>query len=215
MIKDTCKSILCFGDSNTFGTNPSGGRWPRTVRWPGRLQQLLGEDYYVIEEGCGGRTTCHDDDLELCKNGRRALPVALATHKPLDLVIIMLGTNDMKHRFSLLPCDIAYGAGELVRLVKSYPYGPGYKTPEVLLVSPILLGEHIEGSIYTGFSHEAYETSRLLAPWFRRQAEACGCLYLDAAQAAGPSPRDQLHMEAEDHLALAQRVADMVRQAIG
>ncbi|MFQ7098513.1 MAG: GDSL-type esterase/lipase family protein [Christensenellales bacterium] len=88
MIRDNCKNILCFGDSNTFGSNPSGGRWDRTKRWPGRLQQLLGEDYYVIEEGCGGRTTSFDDTLELDKNGRRALPVALARW-PLDLVIIM------------------------------------------------------------------------------------------------------------------------------
>lgn len=142
---------MCFGDSNTFGSNPSGGRWDRTKRWPGRLQQLLGEDYYVIEEGCGGRTTSFDDTLELDKNGRRALPVALATHKPLDLVIIMLGTNDMKHRFSALPCDVAYGAGELVQLVQRYPYGNAYPIPKVLLIAPIWLGEHIEDSPCTGF----------------------------------------------------------------
>lgn len=176
MIRDNCKNILCFGDSNTFGSNPSGGRWDRTKRWPGRLQQLLGEDYYVIEEGCGGRTTSFDDTLELDKNGRRALPVALATHKPLDLVIIMLGTNDMKHRFSALPCDVAYGAGELVQLVQRYPYGNAYPIPKVLLIALIWLGEHIEDSPCTGFSHEAYVVSGQLAPWFesrRRRMAVC------------------------------------------
>ena len=65
------KTILCFGDSNTFGTNPSGGRWPREIRWPGRLQQLLGNEFYVIEEGCGGRTTVWEDNLELyLRSGR-------------------------------------------------------------------------------------------------------------------------------------------------
>ena len=106
-------NILCFGDSNTFGTNPCGGRWSRDVRWPGALQQRLGPAYYIIEEGLGGRTTVIEDTLEPDKNGRRHLPVALRSHRPLDLVILMLGTNDMKHRFSLLPADLARGAAEL------------------------------------------------------------------------------------------------------
>ena len=212
MIKDSYRTILCYGDSNTFGTNPSGGRWYRSKRWPGRLQQLLGEDYYVIEEGCGGRTTVFEDTLELHKNGRSALPVVLATHKPIDLVIIMLGTNDMKHRFSVLPCDIANGAAELVRMVQTYPYGPAYRAPKVLLISPILLGESIENSMYTGFTHDAYAASKQLAPWFQKKAEECGCLYLDAAQIARPSERDQLHMESEEHDKLAQRIAALIKR---
>ena len=100
-------NILCFGDSNTFGTNPAGGRWPLEVRWTGVLQQLLGPGYRVIEEGCGGRTTIFEDELERDKNGRAQLRVALRSHRPLDLVILMLGTNDMKHRFGMLPVDVA------------------------------------------------------------------------------------------------------------
>ena len=57
-------NILCFGDSNTNGSNPSGGRWGRWERWTGVLQKLLGDDYYFIEEGCGGRTTVMEDWLE-------------------------------------------------------------------------------------------------------------------------------------------------------
>ena len=81
-------NILCFGDSNTFGSNPEGGRYPREIRWPGRLQILLGSDDYVIEEGMGGRTTVWDDPLEPNRNGLSALPIALLSHKPLDLVIL-------------------------------------------------------------------------------------------------------------------------------
>ena len=87
------KTILCFGDSNTFGTNPAGGRHPRNVRWTGRLQKLLGEDYYVIEEGMGGRTTVWDDPLEPNRNGLRFLPVALQSHQPLDMVGPVLSSN--------------------------------------------------------------------------------------------------------------------------
>ena len=87
-------NILCFGDSNTFGTNPKGGRHAWNTRWPGRLQVLLGPEYYVIEEGMGDRTTVWDDPLEPGRCGIQALPIALQSHKPLDLVILALGTND-------------------------------------------------------------------------------------------------------------------------
>lgn len=206
------RQIMCFGDSNTFGTNPHGGRWNREQRWTGRLQQTLGPEYYVIEEGCGGRTTVWEDNLELHKNGREALPVALATHKPLDLVILMLGTNDMKSRFSALPADIAEGARQLAELVLTYPYGPAYPVPQVLIVSPILLGEDVEHSPCTGFENSAVEKSRRLAPWMQRAAQQMGCHFLDAAQVAGPSTTDWLHMEAEGHAALAAAIEKKVRE---
>ena len=102
-------NILCFGDSNTFGTNPKGGRHSWNVRWPGRLQVLLGPDYYVIEEGLGGRTTIWEDPLEPNRCGIKALPIALLSHKPLDMVILSLGTNDCKAFFNASPRVIAAG----------------------------------------------------------------------------------------------------------
>ena len=207
------KNILCFGDSNTFGTNPSGGRWPRHQRWPGILQERLGEEFYVIEEGCGGRTTVMEDFLEGDKNGRAHLPVALRSHRPLDMVILMLGTNDMKQRFNLLPVDIAQGAAVLGSMVESYEYGPGYPVPKVLLVSPIWIKEGIENSIYTGFAASSVEISHQLAPLFQAQARAHGWLYLDAASVAEASDKDRLHMEKESHLALAGALETVIRQA--
>lgn len=203
-------NILCFGDSNTFGTNPSGGRWGRDRRWPGILQQLLGPDFYVIEEGCGGRTAVSEDFLEGDKNGLTHLPVALHSHRPLDLVAIMLGTNDLKHRFHMLPVDVAQGAARLGRLARSYDYG-SYPTPRVLLISPIHIGEGVEHSVYSGFSADAAERSRQLAPLYRAHAEANGWFFLDAAAVARPSPRDKLHMEADSHRALAQALAELIR----
>ena len=101
------KSILCYGDSNTYGLMPdSPDRYPRDVRWTGILQKKLGEDYYVIEEGLSGRTTLWDDPIEEHKNGKKYLLPCLDSHKPVDLVILMLGTNDLKTRFSLTPFDI-------------------------------------------------------------------------------------------------------------
>lgn len=201
---------MCYGDSNTFGTNPHGGRWPREVRWTGKLQQLLGDQYYVIEEGCGGRTTVWDDDLELFKNGRKSLPVALATHKPIDLVIIMLGTNDCKTRFQALPCDIAEGVRQLAELVQTYPYGEWYEIPEVLIVSPIHIGDNIENSVFTGFDMIASKKSRQFSAEMLKVAKAQKCYFLDASEYAEPSTYDSLHMESNSHEALAIAVYEKV-----
>ncbi len=203
-------NILCYGDSNTFGTNPSGGRWPVDVRWPGALQDKLGKGYHIIEEGLGGRTTVLEDYIEVNRNGRTHLPVVLRSHRPLDLVIIMLGTNDMKHRFSMLPSDIAAGAAELGRLVETYDYGIGYPVPKVLLISPILLGTGIENSPYTSFTADAVKVSGQLAGRFRAQADEHGWLFFDAATVASPSEKDKLHMEKESHLALAEALASII-----
>ena len=203
-------NILCFGDSNTFGTNPSGGRWGRYTRWTGRLQQLLGSEYYVIEEGFSGRTTVFDDPLVPNRNGRTALPYALTCHRPLDLVVIMLGTNDLKHHFSALPASIARGAGELAGMVKRFDYG-SFKTPQVLLVSPILTGENVEHSAYVDYGPEAFENSKRLAACYEKVAIARGCLFFDAATVAKPSQIDQLHMDAESHEALAQAFVGIIQ----
>lgn len=203
-------NILCYGDSNTFGTNPSGGRWGRYTRWPGRLQQLLGEEYYVIEEGFSGRTTVFDDPLVPGRNGRTALPYALTCHRPLDLVVLMLGTNDLKHLYSALPASIARGAGELVKMIRRFDYG-GFDAPQVLLVSPILLGKDVEHSIYVDYGPEAYENSLRMAACYEKVAAAQGCHFLDAAAIAAPSEIDQLHMDAQNHEKLAQAISEAIR----
>ena len=206
-------NILCFGDSNTFGTNPSGGRWDLHERWPSVLQDELGMNYRVIEEGLGGRITVMEDALEGDKCGKRHLPVLLRSHRPLDLVIIMLGTNDMKHRFNMLPVDIAKGAAQLGEIVKSYPYGAYYPVPQVLLVSPVLIKPGISHSPYTGFTEEAVRVSHQLGEYYRQEAEAHHWLFLDASEVASASERDKLHMEKEDHRALAEALAAMIRDS--
>ena len=206
-------NILCFGDSNTFGTNPSGGRWDLHERWPSVLQDELGTNYSVIEEGLGGRITVMEDALEGDKCGKRHLPVLLRSHRPLDLVIIMLGTNDMKHRFNMLPVDIAKGAAQLGEIVKSYPYGAYYPVPQVLLVSPVLIKPGISHSPYTGFTEEAVRVSHQLGEYYRHEAGAHHWLFLDASEVASASERDKLHMEKEDHRALAEALAAMIRDS--
>lgn len=204
-------NILCFGDSNTFGTNPKGGRHSWNTRWPGRLQVLLGPEYYVIEEGMGGRTTVWDDPLEPGRCGIQALPIALQSHKPLDLVILFLGTNDCKAHFNASPKVIARGMENLCSVVKRFDYGEGYKLPQILVVSPIRIGGDMEHCPYVSFDETAPDKSQRLAPLYQNIAGNLGCLFLDAASVAGPSSLDQLHMDAKNHGALAESIAEVVK----
>lgn len=204
------KTILCYGDSNTHGSNPHGGRHPRERRWTGRLQMLLGEGYYVIEEGMGGRTTVWDDPLEPNRCGMTALPVALQTHKPLDLVILMLGTNDCKSHFHASARVIAQGVENLCNVIERYDYGEGNCVPEILLVSPILIGDDMEQCPFASFDETAPEKSRLLAPLYEDISKRRGYRFLDAAQVAAASPVDQLHMDWEGHEALAEAMEKII-----
>jgi lysophospholipase L1-like esterase len=124
------KTILCYGDSNTWGFNPvTQDRYPMTERWTGVLAQALGAGYHVIEEGLNGRTTLWDDPIEEWRNGKTYLLPCLWSHKPIDLVTLMLGTNDLKERFSVSAYDIAASAGVIVDLTLRSGAGPNGSAP--------------------------------------------------------------------------------------
>ncbi len=209
------KHILCFGDSNLFGTNPSGGRWPLEQRWTGLLSQALGNDYRIIEEGLGGRTTVFDDPLEENRNGSKQLPIMLHSHRPLDLVIISLGTNDCKTLFHANAKIIAKALEKLALMVRNYPYGEHYPIPQVLVLSPIHCGEHVEDSPFASFDHNAYLTSKSLAPAIKAMAEKNNLLFLDASLFAKSSVIDQLHMDSEGHSALAKAILPLLLDLFG
>lgn len=209
------KQILCYGDSNTYGTNPlpfpARGRWSWTERWTGQLQKLLGEDYHIIEEGLGGRTTAWSDSQYPGRNGKEYLPICLQSHSPLDMIVIMLGTNDLKRRFGVSAQEIAMAAGDLVRDIKMYTMED--KTPEILLVSPILLAENIsEGFFGVMFDRAGYEKSLDFAKHFEAVSKECGCHFFDAATVASPSKEDKLHMNLESHTALARALFEKVTE---
>ena len=206
------RQVLCYGDSNTWGCVPLEEsdiaiRLSRADRWPGVLQDELGSDYWIIEEGLNGRTTSRDDEAEPYRNGLEFLLPTLETHYPLDLVIVMLGTNDLKSRFNASPADIAASAGELVDAVRDSPFGPNGDAPDVLLICPPPLGrlrqfaDDFEGAI---------EKSRLLEPEFRRVADERGCAFLDAGSFVSGSDTDGVHLDREAHAALGKAAAKAV-----
>lgn len=205
------KHILCYGDSNTFGTDPvRGGRHPYEVRWTGVLQRLLGGNYRVIEEGCGGRTTVFEDQLSYGRNGLKTLVPCIASHNPLDLIIIMLGTNDLKKRFQATPWDLGKAMERIVDEINNFPFEPVYPRPELLIVSPVLIREGISRGIYGCFTEEAASMSRCFAAECEAVSKAKNCWFLDAAKAARASEEDRLHMTAEEHGKLAEALAQKV-----
>jgi lysophospholipase L1-like esterase len=206
------KTILCFGDSNTWGYNPvTQARYPRDERWPGVLRRELGDGYLVIEEGLNGRTTVWDDPIEGYKNGKEYMIPCLETHRPIDLVIIMLGTNDLKMRFSLPAYDIAEGAGVLVDVVLKSEAGPGDGVPKILLIAPPPLGEL---SDFAETFEGGRAKSKKLAEHFRRVAEERDCPLLDASEVIISSDIDGVHFDPGEHRKLGVAVAGRVKQLL-
>lgn len=211
------KNILCFGDSNTWGFTPGTGvRYAPDVRYTGVLQAALGADYRVIEDGSNARTTVYEDPWTPWRLGKEALPIALVAHKPLDLLILNLGTNDLKF-------TDAYGASKgaetlisLTTLVQArkesslvFPNGI-----QILLVSPIEMDPVVANDPFGSLRNGA-EESKKFAYYYQHVAEAKGVHFFDAATVAVPSKVDGVHMEPESHRALGLALADKVREILG
>ncbi|MCU0829693.1 MAG: SGNH/GDSL hydrolase family protein [Tabrizicola sp.] len=208
------RTLLLFGDSNTHGTMPMpdfdfAGRFDRDERWSGRLAMLL-PDWEVIAEGHPGRTTVHDDPVEGAhRNGLTVLPALLESHKPVDVVLVMLGTNDLKERFSVNAGDIALSLERLARLIRASDCGPGGKGPEVLLVAPPPI---IEVGCLAGMFAGGTAKSQALAGEISAVAGRLGVPFLDAGQVVKVSPIDGIHYDAEANPALAEAFAAAIRQ---
>lgn len=198
------RTIVCFGDSNTFGYVPvTGQRYAREVRWPYRMAQLLGENYEVMAEGLSGRTTVFSDYIEPYRAGIEQIVPVVQSHAP-DALVIMLGTNDTKTRYHVCAQEIGYGMEELLlRLRTAYPFSP---VPKVVLVAPAPLRcqEGIE------FSEESVGKSRQLAAIYKDIAQRFGCGYLDAGEFAALG-EDGIHFTPQDHAEMARRAAKAVQ----
>ena len=199
-------TILCYGDSNTYGYNPVNGlRYPKDVRWPGVLQKLLGDGYAVIEEGCNGRTTVFEDVEEPWKAGVGYLRPCLNTHKPIDFVIMMLGSNDLKRMFHASAQEIADGAEALVKIIKQFTKEKQGFVPKVILVSPPEIGKDIAASEFArSFDEDAIIRSKKLPTLYEKIAKKYECIFFDAAKVVEASEVDSLHLMPEAHKKLAE-----------
>jgi lysophospholipase L1-like esterase len=206
------RTILCYGDSNTHGTMPmpdlgSMGRYDRQTRWPGQLAALL-PDWQVIEEGLPGRTTVHDDPVEGAhRNGLTVLPAILESHRPVDVVMLMLGTNDLKQRFSVNALDIALSLERLVLAIRASGCGPGGTAPGVILVAPPPILEVQDlGVMFAGGEAKSQQLGARIAA----VARGLGVPFVDAGSLIGVSEIDGIHYDEPAMAALAQAFAQAV-----
>ena len=203
------KTVLCYGDSITWGRNAvDGSRFPFEQRWPGVLQARLGGDYRIIEEGLGGRTVATDSWVMPHRDGRAMLGPILESHAPLDWVIIMLGTADCALTYHLSVGDIAFGMTTMLWSIAKSAAGPNGAAPQVLLVSPPRLGTL--SSFMSLFYRGAEDTSRALGSAYETVAQACHAHFLDAAGIVPPSTSDGVHPDANGHRQLGDAIASFI-----
>ena len=205
-------TVLCFGDSYTYGYNPvNGQRYAEDIRWTARLQDLLGKEYKVIEEGCNGRTTVFDDPREDWKKGLPYLRPCLNTHKPVDIVILMLGTNDLKEWFHASAAMIAEGASQLVDVIKDFTKIKQGFVPRIILMAPPEIGEKIKDSpFYGNFREDAISRSREFSKLYEKVAKEKGCVFVNAAEYAKASDEDSVHLTPLGHKNLADVLAFII-----
>lgn len=211
----TAKVTLCYGDSNTWGQTPdkTGHRFPADIRWTGVLQASLGDAYYVIEEGLSSRTT----ELEYAKkpgrNGRIYLEPCLDSHAPIDTIILMLGTNDLKIEFNRTAEEIAQALRGLVELIQAKTAKYNGTSAKIILVSPILIDgdapRHKEW-YSSNYNKISAEKSKELAEHLALVAQATGCRFIDAAQIAHAG-EDGIHFDEASHGAFGKLLAEAIR----
>lgn len=198
-------NILCYGDSNTYGlTTDWKGRLPRDVRWPGKLQMLLGEEHHVVEDGLVGRTCAIPDRHRYGRSAMDFLPVALECHAPLDYLILAFGTNDCKAEKARTLHEAARGMEELVLLAQR-------RSPQtrILIVAAAPLRECVL-AVDPDFDALSVEISAQLWREYQKIAKRYGCLFLNAGEVTTPSDEDGEHLDEKGHAALAEAVAGIL-----
>lgn len=217
---DEAKRVFVFGDSLTWGWTPvepiiPTTRHPDANQWTTVLGESLGKGYELIVDGLSGRTTNIDDPNDPKLNGADYLPAALAAHEPLDLVIILLGTNDTKTYLDRTPFEIGLGAGDLINIVQESPGWDwtDYPSPSVLLISPPPLGETIDplaAEIFVG----AREKSEALPAVYEAIASAADEHFFDAGSVVSTDGVDGIHFTADTNRTLGAAVAEEVKQLL-
>ncbi len=217
------KTILCYGDSNVRAYIPGSydentglsGRFPKNKRWTGILQRKLGETYLIIEEGLNGRTTDVDeiDPGRPYRNGLKHLPMFLESHFPLDLVIVNLGTNDVKKQFHRSAKEITEGMKNVIKFIKTSNRGPNGKAPRVLVIAPPPILE-VALPQDSSYDEHSLKTARELPEHYQRLAKEMGCEFLDASLLIKASEIDGVHFDEYSSELLGSALAKLVTQIL-
>lgn len=207
------KRVVIYGDSNTWGYDAAtGGRFNEEIRWPMVAAKLLGSEYRILEEGLCGRTTCLDDPFNEGLSGLTYLLPCLQTHSPIDMLVIMLGTNDCKQRFSLTAANIALGMRRLVK--KALEAEVWRDKPNILVIAPGPILKECElsdvGKNMGICSDKSYE----IAKEYKLIAKELGVGFFDSASCVTMNDIDFMHLTADSHKALAKKVSEIIKNTL-
>jgi lysophospholipase L1-like esterase len=207
-------SVVCFGDSLTWGFNPvDKSRYGHDIRWTRLLQKELGARFDVVEEGLNGRTTVFEDPIRGDKNGFEHLGTVRKTHMPIDILIIMLGTNDLQDRFQMSADAIGRAMGRILFAATQATDDVEGRAPKALLMSPPPLGDFIGKELGGVFSNEhGGAQSKLLAGVYSQLAADYGVAFFDTGTVISTCEIDAVHFEAEPQAGLAKAIAAEVRK---
>lgn len=211
------KNILCFGDSNTWGYDPATQtRFDNKTRWTGVLQKEIGDKFNIIEQGLNGRTTKIDETLEhnfgyarKFRSSTDILPIIYESHLPLDLLVIMLGTNDLKTNFNRSPKMIADDMKDICKLVLNSVYYSGHP---IVLISPTHINESSNNLMDSFIGTKDYSMS--LAPLYKKIAETLGLFYLDASKVVETNQIDGLHWDKYQHNEFGLYLSKFIKSSI-
>lgn len=205
-------NILCFGDSNTYGRillTKTGERFERNQRWPGILEEMLGQGYHIIEEGLGGRISVISDQVEGIMSGLEYITPCLLSHSPLDLVILQLGTNDMKARYSLTPTDICLG---VERVISTIFNTKGLGEVKVLALVPLYINDVNHFKFHEMFQNADIKSRKLSPLFFDMEKRYKNLWVLDPSSSVSPSDKDGIHLDLAGHKAMANLVKNKVKE---
>lgn len=207
------KSVVCFGDSNTWAYIPgsNGKRYPFEKRWTTILGEELGCGYNIISEGLNGRTTVFDDPLTGNKSGLKHLDIILASHYPVDLLIIMLGTNDLKDRFNVQASGISKGLSRLVEFAGKSTAGIAGKSPEILIICPPPI---LDAPVYREEFLDGIEKSNKLKEEYKKLSESFNIPVSFAEDFLSSSQVDGIHWTEEGHKNFGIRIAEIIKEII-
>ena len=218
--------ILCYGDSNTWGcigkwdeSSEPSHRYDTDTRWTMVAEKKLGEKFHSIEEGLGGRTTIYYPPTDPWKNGEPYLTPCLHSHRPLDLVVVMLGTNDLQIKKDITEKDLPKGIARLVDVIQADSVcGRGDVPPKILIIAPTEVcpsDPNGRVAVYQKFRCDiGRDLSLMLPEVYEKVAREKGCYFLNAQEFAQPGPADGVHFDAESHIRLGHAVADFIRREI-
>ena len=208
-INDSAKTIVCYGDSNTYGSVPKKfdihERYPRSIRWPSVLQNLLGNNFEVVNEGLSGRTLVVEDPTKPWRTGITHLAAILKTNEPIYLIVIMLGTNDVKEAYKLTPQDITKHLEQTIDFIKKED-----DKIKILVVCPAKPVTPKNGSIDPRMKRapEIFEEFPVL---YKEVADRAGCMYINTSDYISSSLVDGYHLDPAAHKKLAEVLAEKIK----